>query len=222
MLPSEDLNVFAVQTELTVEGRIHAVVGQCRKGRHDHLFCGLYCIAVVRVVFVMNTEGIEDFLHVVLWRADGFELANLLHDAFSALLVERIDLEQAVAAMFQFGIQFRVEGARFCHEARECQGLRIARQHEAMKLITVLSVDTIGSRRHLFERVQRLLIPVVEDFLSAACKHRQMNLDGVFLTDPVEATDALLQQIRVQWQIEQYQMTAELEVASLAANLRAH
>lgn len=41
------------------------------------------------------------------------------------------------------------------------------------------------------------------------------------LADPVEAADALLEQVRVGRQVEQHQMVGELEVAAFAADFRA-
>ena len=48
-----------------------------------------------------------------------------------------------------------------------------------------------------------------------------MDADGLGLADAVQAPDALLQQVRVQGQVEQHQVVGELEVAALAADLRA-
>jgi hypothetical protein len=48
-----------------------------------------------------------------------------------------------------------------------------------------------------------------------------MDLHSPGLPDPIEPPDALLEQVRIQRQVEQHQMMGELEVAPLAADLRA-
>ena len=48
-----------------------------------------------------------------------------------------------------------------------------------------------------------------------------MDADGLGLADAVEATDALLEQLRISRQVEQHQMMGELEVTTLAADLGA-
>ncbi len=48
-----------------------------------------------------------------------------------------------------------------------------------------------------------------------------MDPDRLFLADPVEAADALLEQARIERQIEEHQVVGELEIAALAADFRA-
>ena len=56
------------------------------------------------------------------------------------------------------------------------------------------------------EGVQRLVVPLEQALLGAVLQVRYVQLDGVSLADPVEAADALLEQVRVGRQVEQHQM----------------
>ncbi len=49
-----------------------------------------------------------------------------------------------------------------------------------------------------------------------------MHLYVLALADPVEAADALFQQVGIEGQVEQDQVVGELEVAPLAADLGTH
>ena len=52
----------------------------------------------------------------------------------------------------------------------------------------------------------------------AVCSVRHHDLDIVHLADTVQTADTLLQQIRVERQIEHHQLTGELEVAAFGAD----
>ncbi|MMZ70576.1 hypothetical protein D1872_336550 [compost metagenome] len=58
------------------------------------------------------------------------------------------------------------------------------------------------------------MIPELQDALGGALQIRNVDLDGVLLTDTIQSTDPLFQQIRVERKIEQHQMTGKLEVAT--------
>ena len=49
-----------------------------------------------------------------------------------------------------------------------------------------------------------------------------MDFHVALLTDPVQPADALFQQVGIERQVEQDQVMGKLEVAALAADLRAH
>ncbi len=51
---------------------------------------------------------------------------------------------------------------------------------------------------------------------------RYVDFDGVGLADAIQTTNALLEQIGIQRQIEQHQMMGKLEIAPFAADFRAN
>ena len=66
------------------------------------------------------------------------------------------------------------------------------------------------------------MVPASEHFLSRARDVGNIDKHFAVLADAIHASDALLDQIRVQWQVEHHEVARVLEVASLAADLRAH
>src|SRR5690606_25182244 len=64
--------------------------------------------------------------------------------------------------------------------------------------------------------------PALQHLQPAVLEHGHVELDGVALADAIQAADPLFQQVRVQGQVEQYQMTTELEVATFAADFRTY
>ena len=65
------------------------------------------------------------------------------------------------------------------------------------------------------------MVPLEQALLRAVLQVRDVQLDRVFLADPVETADALLEQVGVRRQVEHHQVVGELEVAALTADLGA-
>ena len=83
-------------------------------------------------------------------------------------------------------------------------------------------------RRHLgcgvgifFEGIETFVIPARKNLFGAAGNERDVDVDRRGLPDAVEAADALLEQFGVGRQIEEDEVVRKLEIAALAANLRA-
>lgn len=79
--------------------------------------------------------------------------------------------------------------------------------------------DLVARRVGLFEGVHALVVPVEQHLLAMVFKVGHVDADFLALADPVQAADALLEQIRVQRQVQQHQVVGELEVTALGADL---
>ena len=71
------------------------------------------------------------------------------------------------------------------------------------------------------EGIEPFVIPREQHRLGGILQPGDVQADGLLLADPVQAADALLQHVGMAGQVEQHQMMGELEVAPLAADLRA-
>ena len=100
-------------------------------------------------------------------------------------------------------------------------GLVLAAVEQRQQARAELVLQGVAGGAGIEEGVQRLVIPLEQALLGAVLQVRYVQLDGVSLADPVEAADALLEQVRVGRQVEQHQMVGELEVAAFAADFRA-
>src|ERR1035441_815610 len=71
-----------------------------------------------------------------------------------------------------------------------------------------------------FKGIQAFVIPARQDLLWAVREKRDMDLDVFGLSDAIQPSNALLEQLRIEWQVKQDKVMRELEVASFAADLR--
>ena len=71
------------------------------------------------------------------------------------------------------------------------------------------------------ERVQALIEPAKQGFLSGARQIGRVDMNVSALADPIQTADALFQQIRMEREIEAYEVLCKLKIAALTANFRA-
>src|SRR5690606_5332208 len=113
------------------------------------------------------------------------DLANTLDDASGAGGIERVELEQAVAALAKFLGQFLAEGDGFLDQRFPGGGGPAARApggEGQQALAEGVPVDFAAVQRR-FERVETAVIPVEHAFLGAALKKGHVDPDGLRLPD---------------------------------------
>ena len=75
-------------------------------------------------------------------------------------------------------------------------------------------VNGTAGRAGMLERVQTFVIPAYQHRLGGSLQIGNVDLNIVSLADTVKTADTLLQQIRVERQIEHHQIAGELEVTA--------
>ena len=76
-------------------------------------------------------------------------------------------------------------------------------------------------RTGLLEGIQAQVVPALQGFLGRALQIGHMDFHHIALADAIQAADALLQQIRIEGQIEQHQMAGKLEVSTFGSDFGA-
>jgi hypothetical protein len=120
---------------------------------------------------------------------------------------------QALGDFFRFGGGFFDEGGEFSRRKILGNGLEFfsKAKHE------------IGCPMRVFlKSVERLVLPVCEHMGARAFLERDMDMDGRCLTDAVEATYALFQQLGVLGEVEQDEVVGELKIPAFTAYLGAN
>ena len=171
------------------------------------------------MVFTVDTERIEQLLHVDRQRELVVLLLDGVHQRLALLATAGVEFQQTVAAGMQLGFQALTLGAGFVDQALE--GVVIAIFQQRQQARAELMLQGIAGRAGGQEGVQRFVVPLEQALLRAGFQIGHVQLNSVLLADTVEAADALLEQVRMSRQIEQHQMVAELEVAAFAADFRA-
>jgi hypothetical protein len=72
------------------------------------------------------------------------------------------------------------------------------------------------------ECVKAFVVPPAQDFLGPSANKRDMDMNEGTLAYSVDPADALFEHLRVRGQIEEHEISAELEVSSFAADFAAH
>src|SRR5690606_28686574 len=147
---------------------------------------------------------------------------DTLDDALSLAPVEGAEFEQAIPPLVQLPLAFRAKRDRILDQRVLLARVRRAActlceaEHAVTKLFRVL----LAARQRTRKRVHAAMIPV-RNQLQRTCLHdRHMDLDGLRLTDAIKPPDALLDHGGIQGQVEEHEVMRELEIASLAPDLR--
>ncbi len=171
------------------------------------------------MVFAVYTERVEQLLHI---DRQG-ELVVLLLDGFDQRLAlfaaAGIEFQQTVATAVKLRFQALALGAGLVDQ--QLIGVVVTFFQLPQQTLTEAVLQGVAGRAGVEEGVQCLVIPLEQAFLRTGFQIRHVQLDGVLLADAVETADALLEKVRMRWQIEQHQMVAELEVAAFTADFRA-
>ena len=128
-----------------------------------------------------------------------------------------VQFQQAVAPGGQFGVDLQAAAASAGDE-----GVAAGRIGQGgIEIFVQFGIDRRGAVADRIQSPEPVGIPAVEGLTWAADEVGDLDADGLALADAVQAPDALLQQVRLQGQVEQDQVMGKLEVAPLAADLRA-
>ena len=143
-------------------------------------------------------------------------------------LAQRVALAQAAAAQFQqavaaLGDQPRDFGVARAGAFKQFAERRLAgvgvhgRQLQQLGAESTQHLAAVG--QYLAEGVKAFVQPALQHFLGAAGHGGGVQVDVAGLADAVEASDALLEHVRVQRQVPEHQVLGELEVAAFGADL---
>ena len=219
MLPGDELRVFAGQGDVTLKGNGAAIFRQAREIRDQHMVGGGQDNQILTAIVLVDADDIKQ----VHGEGDQAGVVILFFNAFRKLLgffsAVGVDLQQTVAALFQLRFQrFMLLAAGF---DQVVEAVGIFRRGEIVnQFIMHAVVNGTAGRAGVLERVQTFVIPAHQHRLGGSFQIRNVDLNIVGLADTVKTTDTLLQQIRVERQVEHHQVAGELEVAAFRADFR--
>ena len=215
VIPGEQRHVIPRQGGVAIEGDGHAVLRQAREAGDQHVIPGgqhqrvLATVILIDADLVEHLEGEGDHAGVVIF---GGQLVDQL---LGGSATAGVDLQQAIATLFQPGLERLVQFAGLDQQGVEGALLAGVGGQQLEQLVTYRFEHRAGRRAGLLECIQTIVIPELQGALGSPFQIGNVDLDGILLTDTVQSADTLLQQIRVEWQIEQHQMAGKLEVATL-------
>nr|GFA26240.1 hypothetical protein [Tanacetum cinerariifolium] len=219
VFPRDELHVLTGQRLVTVVGDGHAFVVAQREAGIEHLLARPQDQRVLGMIFTVDAERVEQGFHVDRQA----ELIVLLQNRFNQRVAfagaAGIELQQAIAAGVQFALQTLAFVAGLGHQRLPIVFVTAFQLRQQAR--TERMLQRVTSRAGVEERVEGFVIPLEQALLRAGFQIRYVQLDDVFLADPVETTDTLFQQVGVGRQVEQHQMMRELEIAAFTADFRA-
>ena len=138
---------------------------------------------------------------------------------------ERIDLQQAVPALFEESANGPARDRGPLQKVRQllfgCGALRHREfQGQVMDGAAKLEQQFVAAFEVAFKGIQTLVIPARQDLLRAVREKWDMDLDVFGLSDAIQPSDALLEQLRIERKVKQDQVMRVLEVAAFTADLR--
>ena len=174
---------------------------------------------VFTAIVLIDADNIEQ----VHGKGDQVGIVILLFNAFGQLLrlfaAVGVNLQQAIATLFQLRFQRIVLlTAGFDQLIEAFGGFRGGKIINQFVMHAVIHGAT--GRAGMFKRIKPFVVPANQHGLRGSFQIRNVDLDIVRLTDTVETANTLLQQIRVERQIEHYQVAGKLEVTAFGANFR--
>ena len=215
VIPGEQRHVIPRQGGVAIEGDGHAILRQPREAGDQHVIPGgqhqrvLATVILIDADLVEHLEGEGDHAGVVIF--GGQLVDQLLGGGATA----GVDLQQAIAALFQTGLERLVQFAGLDQQGVEGGLIAGVGGQQLEQFIAHCFEYRASGRAGLLECVQTIVIPELQGALGGALQIGNVDLDGILLTDTIQSADTLFQQIRVERQIEQHQMAGKLEVATL-------
>ena len=217
VLAGHEFPVLMRECGAPIEGQGQALFGQLGEGLLEHVRPRANHQCVARRGLVLDTETVPEALEIVGRVAVRVGPLDRLDQGGGALRTVRVQLEKTIAPRGQLGIDARAQRAGL-----RDQGVGVLRIRERRhQVLAQPRVDGRCGRTDSREGMQPLGIPTEQHLARTAGEIGDMDLHPPRLPDPIETPDALLEQVGIQRQIEQHQMMGELEVAPLAADLRA-
>ena len=126
-----------------------------------------------------------------------------------------MDFEQPVPAFLVLLLQqdsFVADFGRKVSIIQICQNKGLYARLELFK-------KWLRSRIWMTEAVEPLVEKCCPTLGRVALEYRNVDTNVVFLPNPIKAADTLLNQVTVEWQVEQDHLRGELEVSTFTANL---
>ena len=182
-----------------------------RRRQHNHV---LAAIVLVNADDIKQVHGEGDKRGVVIL------LCNTVSQRLRFFAAVGVDLQQAVAALLQ--LRFQLIMLRAAGFNQIVKTVSIFRCGQVVNQLTVHAViDGAAGRAGVFKRVQPFVIPAHQHRLRGFFKIWHVDLNVVRLANTIQTADTLLEQIRVEGQIEHHQMAGELEVTPFRADFGA-
>ena len=119
----------------------------------------------------------------------------------------------------QFLLQLQPLVACLLNQFFPCIGIGMIELSEQFAAKLVL--QGVTGRAGALECIERQVIPLEQALLCSSFDVRHVQLNDFALTNAVEATDTLLQQVRVCRQVKHDQVVSKLEITALTADFRA-
>ena len=219
MLPGNKLSVFTRQGDITFKCNGAAIFRQAREIRYQHVIGRRQNDQIVATVILINTDDIKQ----VHGKGDQTGVVILLFNTFGKLLsffaAIGVNFQQAIAALLQLGFQrVMLLTAGFDQVIKAIGVFRLSQ--EADQIVVYRVIDSTSGWASVFERIQTFVVPAHQHGLRCFFQERHVDLNIMRLTDTVQTTNTLFQQVRVERQVEHHQVAGELEVTPLGADFR--
>ncbi len=162
-------------------------------GQHDGVFA---TVILLNADVVEQLQGEADQCGLVVL------FGQLGHQLLSTTATAGVDLQQTIPSLFQLALQGIVFAAGALEQRGQSLGIGDVVGQQGKQLVTHRLEDHAPGRAGLLEGVEAEVIPVLQRLLGRLLQIGDMDLDDVALADTIQTTDALLQQIRIEWQVE--------------------
>ncbi len=173
---------------------------------------------MLAVIFHVHAENIEGLDHVITDLGRGFFLLDPPDQLLGHVPAAGIQFDQGIPTVLQHDLEAGGFPGRVRDQVIEDAGVTVD-SLPPLRLHCLLDRDAHGTA--LGKGIQPLVEPAVLNLLAGSLQVGNMNPDGFGLSDTVQPTNPLLQQVRIGRQVEQHQMMGKLEVTTFAANLGA-
>ena len=181
------------------------------RGQHNQV---LAAIVLIDTDDIKQVHGEADQAGIVIL------LFNALCQPLGFLAAVGVDLQQTVTTLLQLRFQGVMLFTAGFDQLVKALGV-FRRRQIARQLVMHAIVNGTTGRAGMFKRIQPFVEPAHQHRLGGFFQIRNVDLNVVRLTNTVQTTNTLLQQVRVERQIEHHQTAGELEVTPLGADLRA-
>ena len=173
----------------------------------------------------VNAKVVEHIQQVFLQIRLPLLLLNLADELLRRRGTERIELQQAVPALFEESANGPARGRGPLQKVRQllfgCGAIRHGKfQGQVVDGAAKLEQQFVAAFEVAFKGIQAFVIPARQDLLRAVREKRDMDLDVFGLSDAIQPSDALFEQLRIERKVKQDEVMRELEVAAFAADLR--
>ena len=218
VVAGQESEILPAQSPFPAEGDAHSRLRQGGKCLGAQI-AGTQQVTPVAEFLHMHSEVIQEIEQVLFKLEIAIELANLPDCLFRFSLFAGVQFQQAIVTALQFLCHLGMLLPGALNELIQPCGIKIFA--ESSEIVSELPRQFSGSMRNFPKRIQPFVIPPREDFRFGALQVRNVNSYGGGLADSIQPANPLFEKFRVRRQIEQHKILDELEIATLAADLRA-